>query len=318
MARRFLTSIGLHVSATDPASGSDGDMYFNSSTNEIKVYYSGVWNSISTNPFDYLDFNTTSTATLIEGRVIWDDGEGSPVIGLKGGEVQLNLGQENVALCHNGTGSQLTSGQVVYISGAQGQKPSLSLASATSESTSSKTFGMVTETIANGEEGFVTTFGIVNNVNTLGFTEGSPLWLSTTPGQYTQTPPTSPNHLVFVGYCLKANETGGRIFINPQNGYELAELHDVLISSLQDGQALVYESASGLWKNTTIDLSSYATLTDLSAKAPLASPTFTGTPAAPTATAGTNTTQVATTEFVQSAVSTVQPTIHPMFIIGGI
>ena len=37
--------------------------------------------------------------------------------------------------------------------------------------------------------------------------------------------------------------------------------------------------------------------------APLASPTFTGTPSAPTATSGTNTTQIATTAFVQSAVT---------------
>lgn len=38
-------------------------------------------------------------------------------------------------------------------------------------------------------------------------------------------------------------------------------------------------------------------------RAPLASPTFTGTPKAPTAAAGTNTTQIATTAFVTSAVS---------------
>lgn len=45
-----------------------------------------------------------------------------------------------------------------------------------------------------------------------------------------------------------------------------------------------------------------ADLTDtFGAKANLASPTFTGTPAAPTAAAGTNTTQLATTAFVQSA-----------------
>lgn len=44
--------------------------------------------------------------------------------------------------------------------------------------------------------------------------------------------------------------------------------------------------------------------TDLAAKAPLASPTLTGIPAAPTATAGTNTTQIATTAFVNAAVST--------------
>jgi hypothetical protein len=41
----------------------------------------------------------------------------------------------------------------------------------------------------------------------------------------------------------------------------------------------------------------------LAAKSPLASPTFTGTPAAPTAAATTNTTQLSTTAFVHSAVS---------------
>lgn len=38
-------------------------------------------------------------------------------------------------------------------------------------------------------------------------------------------------------------------------------------------------------------------------RAPLANPTFTGTPAAPTASAGTNTTQIATTAFVTTAVA---------------
>ena len=44
------------------------------------------------------------------------------------------------------------------------------------------------------------------------------------------------------------------------------------------------------------------TISSLANKAGLASPTFTGTPAAPTATAGTNTTQLATTAFVTAAV----------------
>jgi len=45
--------------------------------------------------------------------------------------------------------------------------------------------------------------------------------------------------------------------------------------------------------------------TQLNAKAPIASPTFTGTPAAPTPTAGDSTTQIATTAFVQQAVRSV-------------
>ena len=47
------------------------------------------------------------------------------------------------------------------------------------------------------------------------------------------------------------------------------------------------------------------------AKAPKASPTFTGIPAAPTAAAGTNTTQIATTEFVKSAVDAAK--VSPAF-----
>jgi len=43
--------------------------------------------------------------------------------------------------------------------------------------------------------------------------------------------------------------------------------------------------------------------TQIDAKSPLASPTFTGTPAAPLAVTGTNTTQIATTSFVQQELS---------------
>lgn len=50
--------------------------------------------------------------------------------------------------------------------------------------------------------------------------------------------------------------------------------------------------------------------TSLDAKAPVASPTFTGVPAAPTATAGTNTTQLATTAFVTAGLATKAATSH--------
>ena len=56
-----------------------------------------------------------------------------------------------------------------------------------------------------------------------------------------------------------------------------------------------------LGSNTITPLTSHQ---DISGKANLASPAFTGTPTAPTATAGTNTTQIATTAFVKNAVET--------------
>lgn len=48
--------------------------------------------------------------------------------------------------------------------------------------------------------------------------------------------------------------------------------------------------------------------TDVTGSAPAASPTLTGVPLAPTATAGTNTTQIATTAFLQAALTAFAPT----------
>lgn len=61
---------------------------------------------------------------------------------------------------------------------------------------------------------------------------------------------------------------------------------------------------SSLSSTSTNPVQNKAINTALGNKAPIASPTFTGTPKAPTAAAGTNTEQIATTEFVTSAVST--------------
>jgi hypothetical protein len=271
--------------------------------------------------YDYLKtpvvyFDTASPALGAIGGLVWDDGEGTLSLGLKGGNVNLQVGQENVALCYNGTASTIPNGSVVYISSAQGQRPSIALATAATEQGSSKVFGITTEDISVGAEGFVATFGIVNKINTLGFTEGAALWLSASAGKLTQTKPISPNHLVFVGYCLKVNSNSGRIFVNPQNGYELEELHDVLITSASNNNIISYNAASGLWVNKNIldaikevDGTSSGLDADLldgqhgSYYAPVASPSFTGTPLAPTAASTTNNTQIATTAFVRTQVS---------------
>lgn len=58
-----------------------------------------------------------------------------------------------------------------------------------------------------------------------------------------------------------------------------------------DGDVIVYDTATASWK--------YVASSTFVGGAPVDSPTFTGVPAAPTANVGTNTTQLATTEFVQ-------------------
>jgi hypothetical protein len=84
---------------------------------------------------------------------------------------------------------------------------------------------------------------------------------------------------------------------------------DALASVTADDVFLVVDDPSGTptsKKVTAANLATYtstglATTASLSTYAPLDSPTLTGTPAAPTASVGTSTTQIATTAFVMNS-----------------
>lgn len=67
---------------------------------------------------------------------------------------------------------------------------------------------------------------------------------------------------------------------------------DASVATLVDNANLISTNTTNIASNTTA----------IAGKADLASPTFTGTPTAPTATSGTNTTQIATTAFVEAAI----------------
>jgi hypothetical protein len=75
------------------------------------------------------------------------------------------------------------------------------------------------------------------------------------------------------------------------------------------------DGAAAVGTGTTFARADHTHPTDTS-RAPLASPTFTGTPAAPTAAQNTNTTQVATTAFVLAQASSTTPLIDGTATIG--
>ena len=75
-------------------------------------------------------------------------------------------------------------------------------------------------------------------------------------------------------------------------------------ATYKDGSGRIVSGAAGIIFSDATVQTTAATTPDLAPYAPLASPTFTGVPAAPTAAGGTNTTQLATTQFVASAVAT--------------
>lgn len=164
------------------------------------------------------------------------------------------LGQSDrvITEVRNTTGATVTKGTVVYLTGASGGKPTIQKAQANAESTSSGTFGVIQSDINNNSNGYVVVIGTVLGVNTSSYSEGQILWLSpTTAGGFTTTKPVAPNHAVYVAIVTLAS-TQGTIEVKIQNGYEIDELHDVLIVSKTDNDGLIYDAASGLWKNKQI------------------------------------------------------------------
>jgi Chaperone of endosialidase len=153
----------------------------------------------------------------------------------------------------NTTGATLTKGTIVYISGATGNKPTISKAIATGDSTSAQTFGMLQSDIANNSNGYAVCVGGLSGLDTSGIAEGTQLYLSsTTAGTYTTTKQIAPAHLVYIGVVTRSHPTQGQIEVKIQNGYELDEIHDVLITSKANNDGLFYESSTSLWKNKSI------------------------------------------------------------------
>jgi hypothetical protein len=230
-----------------------------------KVPYTGATTNVDLGEFELkagqVEFDQTPTGTAGVGVLRWNDSDGTLDLGLKGGNVTLQVGQEQVTRVVNKSGVNLTEAgyQVVKVLGAQGQRLSVMLAQANNDAGSAETLGIVTENININQEGYITTSGLVRGIDTRGvlqgetWAEGDMLYLSgTTAGALTKVKPIAPIHSVVVGYVISAAPNGS-IYVKVTNGQELDELHNVAIVNPLNNQVLQYESATLLWKNKTVD-----------------------------------------------------------------
>lgn len=217
------------------------------------VTVSGALTSIdSISSPDFVQFDTSvGSPASVEGKLQWNSDFGTLSFGLEGNNSVQQIGINQFAYCYNAEATTLNKGEAVYIFGGQGSQVSIKRALNTSDATSARTLGLVSESIAAGASGYVCTYGVLAGLNTSAYTEGQILYLGASAGQLTTTKPSAPNHYVFIGVVIKAG-VGGVIWVRPQNGYELDEIHDVSITSLSSGQFLKYNGT--LWVNDSIDL----------------------------------------------------------------
>jgi len=67
MARKFLSPLNLVNLTTDPESANEGDFYWNSSTNSLRVYFDGGWANASSSDLAGLGIETDNLEGATSG-----------------------------------------------------------------------------------------------------------------------------------------------------------------------------------------------------------------------------------------------------------
>ena len=205
----------------------------------------------------WVQFNTEAVPNITTGRLGWNAEFETLDLGVNSGAV-LQLGQEFHILVQNDSGEELPNGTPVMVEVDQnGKIRTVGLgimrvvkAVADGSLPAKLMLGITTVPIPDGERGMITVNGYINNLDTTAYELGDILWLNpTTPGTFTTIQPTAPALKLPVAVVTRVQQNTGSIYVRFVNGFDLAEIHDVLINNPQDGDVLKYNAALGVWQN---------------------------------------------------------------------
>jgi hypothetical protein len=199
---------------------------------------------------DYGDIAVSNSGTIM---TIENMGENATVTT---GTYTSKVNQDLLIKVRKSTAGTITKGQVVYIVGSTGNHLTVELARADVETTSAYTIGIAATTITNTSDGFVVQNGRLTQLSTLPtatFADGDAVYLSeATAGGYRVGIPEAPNHGVFLGFVIRANNgNAGEMDVRVDNYQELEELSDVYITSPLANDFLIRNATNTRWENTT-------------------------------------------------------------------
>ena len=220
---------------------------------------------------DAVRFNTSAGVSVGVGELAWNNSDGTLDLGMKGGAVVQQIGQEIFYEVRNETGIQIPNGTAVFANGVTAGSGRITVAPYTADGSVREVrfLGLATENISTGVNGIVTHFGYVRGLDTRGdvvssIAVGDETWAvgdilyvhPTVAGKLTNV---KPEHAITVAIIITRHQSVGVLFVRPSSGGHLEDIHDILINtgSLTNGQVLAYNSTSGLWENTNSLSGSY-------------------------------------------------------------
>jgi hypothetical protein len=208
---------------------------------------------------DYITFDTTpETVPTAAGSLYWDSANGNQTLSLimAGGDVIQQIGEEQYYRVR--ASSAITNGQVVMFTGTVGATGVLKAAPATglTASTAMYVMGIATQDIGLNSYGYVTSFGLLRDIDTRGgaeaWVDGQILYLDpSVAGGLTKNVPTAPNPKVQVCAVVNAgNQNNGSVFVRPAFGGTLGQFEgDVQVTTPTAGNVLTYDGDH--WYNAT-------------------------------------------------------------------
>jgi hypothetical protein len=204
----------------------------------------------------YIAFDTDAGHTSLVGEVAWNSNEGTLDVGLNGGSVTLQVGQEVHYRVTNQSGSTIQDGTLVVYSGTTGNNGRLLIEPYDGTQASKYIIGLTTETISNGADGYVTHFGKVRGIQTNGVNY-SEIWndadeLYPSPLGLTNVLPEAPAAKQVIAIVINAHPTNGEVVVNVQGHTSLEDDELVHLDTLTNGDILQYDSTDGRFENRSL------------------------------------------------------------------
>jgi hypothetical protein len=201
-----------------------------------------------------IQFDTSSDVVAAPGSLSWNKDDNTLNLGLTA-NTTLQIGQEQFYYVKNQTGNTIPNGTVVRADGTIGSSGIIKVAPALADGTypSKYIMGVATETIPDGTDGFVASFGKIRGIDTSMFSEGDILYASPSiAGGLSNTVPIAPNNIVTVAIVVTKSINNGELLVRPTYASSLFEDESVYLRDLQDEQAIVYVSANARFENKAI------------------------------------------------------------------
>lgn len=198
---------------------------------------------------DSLTVDIAASGAIAPGQLRWNNREHTLDVGQLRGVVN-QLGQETTMTCLNTSANTIGNGKAVMFTGTDDATghPTIGLMVADGSIPGKNFFGVSTEEIAPGEEGYVTIFGKVRGVDTSAFPEDSVLWLDPdNPGEFTLTQPVAPALKIAAAAVIHSDAVDGALLVRADPGQTIAECHDVEAEVIEDEQYLGWNEAMQHW-----------------------------------------------------------------------